>query len=243
MLCKSVASTGVAALGRTGRQCPLAVSKAAGFVRQQQSLASRCETQARPQLRAFASSPLADVLKSELDFELENDEKPEGLSNGPPKPFQLTESPGDTHLLLKREYKGEQIEITTSVNDQPEAPEIPEGEEGEEAEADSFPGLDFEVAIIKGDQRLAFMCQSNGAYLEVIHVSSVDPAGAPPSLRTFQGPVYQELDDDLQAEFANYLHERGIDEKLGDYLITLVNEKEQEEYKRWLGNVRNFVTK
>ena len=38
---------------------------------------------------------------------------------------------------------------------QPEAPEIPEGEEGEEAEADSFPGLDFEVAIIKGDQRLA----------------------------------------------------------------------------------------
>ena len=55
--------------------------------------------------------------------------------------------------------------------------------------------------------------------------------------------VYQELDDDLQAEFANYLHERGIDEKLGDYLITLVNEKEQEEYKRWLGNVRNFVTK
>ena len=42
----------------------------------------------------------------------------QGLSNGPPKPFKLTESPGDTHLLLKREYKGEQIEITTSVNDQ-----------------------------------------------------------------------------------------------------------------------------
>ena len=40
---------------------------------------------------------------------------------------------------------------------QPEAPEYPEEEaEGaEEPEEDPFPGLDFEVTVTKGDQRLA----------------------------------------------------------------------------------------
>lgn len=55
--------------------------------------------------------------------------------------------------------------------------------------------------------------------------------------------VYQELDDKLQEEFANYLHERGVDEELGNYLIALVNDKEEQEYKRWLGNVRKFILK
>ncbi len=55
--------------------------------------------------------------------------------------------------------------------------------------------------------------------------------------------MYQELDEKLQEEFANYLHERGVNERLGDYLITLVNDKEESEYRRWLGNVRKFVTK
>ena len=55
--------------------------------------------------------------------------------------------------------------------------------------------------------------------------------------------VYQELDDKLQQEFANYLHERGVNEELGNYLIALVNDKEEQEYKRWLGNVRKFILK
>lgn len=51
--------------------------QAAAVVRQQHFLAGRHITPAKPQLRAFASSPLADVLKEELDYELDNDEKPE----------------------------------------------------------------------------------------------------------------------------------------------------------------------
>ena len=53
--------------------------------------------------------------------------------------------------------------------------------------------------------------------------------------------VYQELDDKLQEEFAAFLLERGINNELGDYLITLVNDKEEQEYRRWLENVRKFV--
>ncbi|KAK9824955.1 hypothetical protein WJX74_009883 [Apatococcus lobatus] len=268
MLCKSIAAGSVAALGRTSRHCPFALSQAAAVTRQQHFLASRSPAPAKPQLRAFASSPLADVLQQELDYELDTDEKPEELTGGPPKPFQLTESPGDTLLRLKRDFHGEEIEITASVNDQPETPEYPEEEEGgvgaeDDPEDDPFPGLDFEVTVTKGDQRLAFECVASGedvviarAALEpasrevedtfyfgpVLHVS-LEPSLDPPSLRTFQGPVYQELDDKLQEEFANYLHERGVNEALGNYLIALVNDKEEQEYKRWLGNVRKFILK
>ena len=55
----------------------------------------------------------------------------------------------------------------------------------------------------------------------------------------FAAQVYSELDDRLLQEFPAFLEERGVDADL----LGLVNDKEQREYKSWLGNVQKFLTK
>lgn len=59
----------------------------------------------------------------------------------------------------------------------------------------------------------------------------------------FAAQVYSELDDRLLQEFPAFLEERGVDADMGAYLLGLVNDKEQREYKSWLGNVQKFLTK
>jgi hypothetical protein len=43
----------------------------------------------------------------------------------------------------------------------------------------------------------------------------------------YTGPVYEELDEKLQASFQQYLAERGVDEALGAYVLPLIHDKEQ----------------
>ena len=55
--------------------------------------------------------------------------------------------------------------------------------------------------------------------------------------------VYAELDERLLQEFPAFLEERGVDADMGAYLLGLVNDKEQREYRSWLSNVQNFLKK
>jgi len=55
--------------------------------------------------------------------------------------------------------------------------------------------------------------------------------------------VYVELDDRLLQEFPAFLEERGVDADMGAYLLGLVNDKEQREYRSWLENVQKFLKK
>ena len=55
--------------------------------------------------------------------------------------------------------------------------------------------------------------------------------------------VYANLDDKLLQEFPAYLEERGIDADMGNYLLALVNDKEEREYKSWLENIQKFLKK
>ncbi len=54
--------------------------------------------------------------------------------------------------------------------------------------------------------------------------------------------MFGELDEDLQKELIAYLAARGVTEELGSYLFTLLYDKEQREYMRWLERLRKFVT-
>ena len=55
--------------------------------------------------------------------------------------------------------------------------------------------------------------------------------------------VYDELDEKLLQEFPAFLQSRGVDSDMGNYLLALVNDKEEREYKAWLGNVHSFLSK
>lgn len=55
--------------------------------------------------------------------------------------------------------------------------------------------------------------------------------------------MYANLDEKLLQEFPAYLEERGIDADMGNYLLALVNDKEEREYKSWLEHVQKFLKK
>lgn len=57
----------------------------------------------------------------------------------------------------------------------------------------------------------------------------------------YGGPVFQDLDEDLQVLFERYIEERGITTDLALFIPNYVQYKEQKEYMKWLENVHDFV--
>ena len=50
----------------------------------------------------------------------------------------------------------------------------------------------------------------------------------------YTGPPFEELDESLQALFEEYLRERGIDETMAVFIPQYIDQKETEEYMRWM---------
>ncbi|KAF2814284.1 mitochondrial glyco protein [Mytilinidion resinicola] len=57
----------------------------------------------------------------------------------------------------------------------------------------------------------------------------------------YTGPPFGNLDEDLQILLEKYLEERGINTRMALFIPDYIDYKEQKEYLRWLGNVKNFV--
>lgn len=57
----------------------------------------------------------------------------------------------------------------------------------------------------------------------------------------YSGPVFEDLDEDLQDSFHKVLEERGLNESVANFMMDYIEYKEQLEYMRWLKNVENFV--
>lgn len=194
--------------------------------------------------RSFASAdrgaPLAEALEVEIEHERTNYKQPEELLGGPPAPFTLTESKGDTLMTLTRSYGTETISVDVMVNDQPDE----EPFENEEGEMDVDVSVEFVVTCSKGKgQDLVFECKSDGSYLDIMHVA-LEEEGDDEDIDDafYTGPDFEELDESLQDSFLSFLEERGITAELGEWLMHLVHDKEQREYMYWLEKVKHFVS-
>ncbi|KAL4427157.1 hypothetical protein ABPG77_001161 [Micractinium sp. CCAP 211/92] len=207
---------------------------AARSVQQTVSAAAAARGFRSSSVRSFS---LLEALRSEIGYEKESYEQPPEVSAGPPAGFTLTESRGDTLMTLTKQHGGETVTVDVMVNDQPEE-ELVQDEESGAVDADV--GVVFTAAVTKGGKSLVFECKSDGQYLEVLH-ASLEPADGEVEDSAYTGPVYEELDEELQAKFEQYLAERGITQELGAYLLPLIHDKEQREYMHWLEGVEAFV--
>lgn len=59
----------------------------------------------------------------------------------------------------------------------------------------------------------------------------------------YNGPPWQQLDEDLQLLMERYLEERGINTALAMFIPDYAELKEQKEYISWLKNLKSFVDK
>ncbi|MEW5297782.1 MAG: hypothetical protein WDW36_000966 [Sanguina aurantia] len=193
-----------------------------------------------PSLRSlWTSSPslsLASTLGEEISHEVEDYKKPQELSSGPPAPWVLADDPGDTLITLKRKYKGEEVEVNLQVNNQPGG----DFQEGGESEEEDLSLVAFNVQVVKGDKSLVFEVESDGTEVTIMHVS-YEPTEGHTSESAYTGPVFEELDEQLQKDFKAYLEERGISAEMGEFLRHLIYDKEQREYVDWMHNVKKFV--
>eukprot|EP00195_Chlamydomonas_chlamydogama_P016390 CAMPEP_0202900338 /NCGR_PEP_ID=MMETSP1392-20130828/11160_1 /ASSEMBLY_ACC=CAM_ASM_000868 /TAXON_ID=225041 /ORGANISM="Chlamydomonas chlamydogama, Strain SAG 11-48b" /LENGTH=242 /DNA_ID=CAMNT_0049586709 /DNA_START=81 /DNA_END=809 /DNA_ORIENTATION=+ len=220
----------------SGSKLMAAASSARDFLMQPHALAvSRNFGTSSPAL-----SNLVNILNDEIKHEKDNYIQPEPIKSGPPAPFVLSESLDDTLLSLKRTYKGEEIHIDLHVNNQP-SPEYTDDDSGaEDGNEEVLTTVVFNVTVTKEAKALVFECESDGTFVAINHVSH-EPKDGHVSESFYTGPVFEELDENLQNEFRSYLQERGITEDLGEYLRHLIYDKEQKEYVGWLQKVRDFV--
>ncbi|KAH7447905.1 hypothetical protein KP509_01G126700 [Ceratopteris richardii] len=63
--------------------------------------------------------------------------------------------------------------------------------------------------------------------------------GAP---EPYGGPIFEDLDEDLQQGFHEILEVRGLTAKFAWYMMDYMTDKEQREYVRWLHRVRDFLS-
>lgn len=164
-----------AALQRAGgRQSQLLAAVSSSEACSTSSIWTACSaSRTQPALhRGFAASAadsLAEILKAESTFEKGDYQRPAEVAGGPPAPFKLEESPGDTLLTLSRSFGAETVKIDLHVNNQPSPPY--EGEDGEEADDEKLTSVVFNVAVTKGDKSLVFECESDGNSVTISHVS------------------------------------------------------------------------
>lgn len=141
---------------------------------------------------------------------------------------------------------------------------LQEGAEGEEgAEENAIYEIPFTINITKedGDDGLVFDCVTDGesftirkCVVESFEFPSdlpgvdgdeedeeMDMSGLDEPMEPYRGPIFENLDPELQERFYDYLEERGVTENLVRYVHALVFDKEQREYVRWLGRVKKFL--
>ena len=91
---------------------------------------------------------------------------------------------------------------------------------------------------------LLFHCGTDGEELDVEQVSLVDEdledeeSGVEDP---YEGPKFETLDQDLQANLYSFLWSRGVDKDFVGHVFASVVDKEQQEYVRWLAGVEGFI--
>lgn len=191
--------------------------------------------------RSSVSSSLISVLKDELKIEKESYRISEELKNGPPAPWEFEDCEGKNVFGLKRTFKNEEILIRVDIDDQPPIDDLEEFED--EAEM-PLPPCKFNVMIAKENGAgIVFEIESDGEYMNISHLAldMDDDENEDPSIASYTGPVFAELDTTLQQGFYDYLEERGVTAELGLWLMEALSDKMSTEYMAWLQRVREFV--
>lgn len=166
--------------------------------------------------------------------------------------FKLSDSPGSARFTLERKFGSQEITVAVDCNGV-EVDSETEEEGGAEGEEDEGLVLGYRVLITIKDSSKPSVLQFGGVatdYLQV-HRVTCSPAGSEPSADDifsgqedkpfYQGPVFDDLDENLQNGVYSYLFERGMDDEFAAKLSEYANAKEQQEYCHWLGKVHEFV--
>lgn len=187
---------------------------------------------------------LLAVLDEEIQCAVESDPPTQDVKPAGTIPFEIEDLPGIQTITLQRQYGNEEIKVEVMSGD------VGDDNDEENSGSDTNSGgiqVNLTVSVSKGGGPfLEFICSgySDGVSIEGMAVKqkqtteldAVDPL-------PYEGPPFNDLDENLQKGFNKYLEVRGITPSLSNYLCEYMINKESKEYTNWLKNVKEFVEK
>ncbi|KAG0501441.1 hypothetical protein HPP92_001513 [Vanilla planifolia] len=192
-------------------------------------------------------SGLIRIIQSEIKVAEEESREAESI----PKsfPFEIQDVEGTNVVTLRRKYLNESIEVVVSMPGI-EEPEI--NEEEDDAEENQVgddnanqPTIPLIVNISKGKSlNLEFCCS---AYADEVVIDGLSIKGNKESddddMLAYEGPDFNNLDENLQKAFHKFLEIRGISPAITNFLYEYMVSKDDREYLIWLQNLKQFVEK
>ncbi|KAJ7516627.1 hypothetical protein O6H91_22G065200 [Diphasiastrum complanatum] len=183
---------------------------------------------------ANADEEMLTMIKSEIKRETDVGNT-EDINRVPPSPFTMHEEPGVLEVVLHRKYELEDISIRCIYS----SGTFPNDSDDEVEEQEILPEMvHMIVSVSKGvdEPVLELSCLTNG---EELHIERVSCAKEQSS--SHYAPEFVDLKENLQHQFNQFLKIRGINQEFCGYLMTLMPEKERQEYIGWLKRIESFV--
>ncbi|KAF8705027.1 hypothetical protein HU200_031284 [Digitaria exilis] len=222
---------------------------------------------ARPQPRAmpFSSAPatkpssdaeLLSVIDSEIKYAEDCDDHDRVEEIPDNFPFKISDEKGMNAITLRRTYHGEQIEVVAHMpslvtgdepdhdRDDKDEGEGKEEDDGEEDEGEKPPqsSVPLTVTITKGDGPiLEFTCTAYPDEVIIDSLSVTHPSeDYEKDIIAYEGPDFNDLDENLQRAFHKYLELRGISPLTTNFLHEYMINKDSREYLLWLRKLKDF---
>ncbi|XP_010452038.1 PREDICTED: uncharacterized protein At2g39795, mitochondrial-like [Camelina sativa] len=198
--------------------------------------------------KTTADENLISVIESEIECAiaeeapLDNDileDKPEDF------PFEIIDTPGERTVLLKRKFEDEtiQVEVDSAASyDDEETEQETVADDGDQENV-----AKFRIPMVVSVEKPGGVCLEFGvsAYPDEIVIDSLSikqPQGSDNEL-AYEGPDFDDLDENLQKAFHRYLEIRGIKPSFTTFLSDYVANKDSREYLQWLKDIKSFVEK
>jgi complement component 1 Q subcomponent-binding protein len=194
-----------------------------------------------------ADEELVSVLESEIECAVNEEAPDENVLEYKPEgfPFEIIDTPGERTLLLQRKFENEriQVEVDSAPFEEDDEEEAAEANDDDEEESSGRIRLPMVVSVAKSDG----VCLEFGvsAYADEIVIDSLSikqPEGSDNEL-AYEGPDFEDLDENLQKAFHRFLEIRGIKPSFTNFLADYVANKDSREYLQWLKDLKSFVEK
>lgn len=237
--------------------------RAAALLRPLAAAAARPQPRAMPFSSAPATTPSSDAeLLSVIDAEIkyaEDCDDHDTVEEIPDNfPFKIADEKGMNVITLTRSYQGEQIKVVAHMpslvtGDEPDHglddEGTDEGDDNQEDGAEKPPqsSVPLTVTISKANGPfLEFTCT---AYPDQVIIDSLAVIQSPGGSETedsdtdlipYEGPDFNDLDENLQRAFHKYLELRGISAMTTNFLHEYMINKDSREYLFWLRKLKDF---
>ncbi|XP_059463617.1 uncharacterized protein At2g39795, mitochondrial-like [Corylus avellana] len=177
------------------------------------------------------------MTESTLGFIWSADGQPVGF------PFQIEDRPGERTVLLTRSFEDEIIKVEADI------PQIGTEDEEEEEDGDE----DDEKGDIETTPLLVTITKESGMSLQFgvtaskceicIDSLAIKQPEVSEDQLAYEGPEFNDLDENLQKAFHKYLEHRGINSRTASFLGEYMRKKDSKEYLLWLKKIKSFVEK